>query len=88
MSDLSANEIDALLDTIREAMEKDPNPDDAYTTKELMKLLKLAGPAQYKRLLDTLTEMAEHGLVECFLVQRRALSRMAKVPGYRFTKAS
>lgn len=89
MSDLSANEIDGMLDALRAALENTPRKEnDALTAKELMKLLELDGTAAYKRLLDTLTELWEQGTVECVKVERRALSRMAKVPGYRFKKAS
>lgn len=85
VSDLSMNEIDALLDALREKALAPAGPDDALTGNEIEERMAAAGnPINRKRLLAQLSALWKEGRVETVQVQRQTPTRLARVPAYRF----
>ena len=83
MSDLTLNEIDALLAALREkAATPNAGPDDALTANELER--ELGGKIHRKRLLAVIDALWREGRVEAVKVYRQFPTRLAKVDAYRF----
>ena len=87
---MTSNQVDALLDGLRQALEANTGPDDAMTIPEIAAVLARESGRSVemtrRRLRELLPILKARGIVELVWLRRLAVDdRMAKVPGYRFT---
>lgn len=78
MNDLSANQIDALLEALRDAATADTGPENALTSEEIAE----ATGIEIRKLRVILKQLWKAGKVRDVRVRRPGLGRLASVTAY------